>query len=535
MDKKRYSQLTDSDINYVIAIANSDMSHKEKIDITSDHFGIAERTVRLWWEKLGVKSKTLTKSFDKYSENTLNEDADFVFVFAAQNNTLVNREVLKSIEAYAESWRLKGKTVQLACIPSTYRNPSSVEESQKYMEGMWWDPVIEQYMLYGEHQIGDVVIAADAPVRPTTQNPTSGFEYLADNRSAIIGHPRISNRPMPRMVAFDKLRTLSSTGFITHKNYSRSSAGAKAYKHHSYGFIVIENNHDGTCMIPRNVSIKSEGHFCDLIYEVQNGQVDYIDYFDAIVWGDIHVRVLDEIKVNATLKLYQYPVKNSILHDVFDGATVNPHEAKDIYIKKQKIKSGQFYIQEEIQEAMDFIYRLHNVDEDHNVVVVQSNHDVFLDRHIQDYDWKKDLHNSETYLKLALIMQENDLSVYGGLFGYLLTKEFENKNVQYIPYGSSFRINNREFGLHGDHGVNGSKGNLEGFRKTNRKYTFGHTHTGMLIDNITFVGSSCMLSQYYSRKGISTRNQADELVHSNGKTQLIIYDDQNNCEFTHMI
>ena len=97
------------------------------------------------------------------------------------------------------------------------------------------------------------------------------------------------------------------------------------------------------------------------------------------------------------------------------------------------------------------------VDTGTKVNVIISNHDIFLDRHVNDGNWKKDLHNSPAYLEMALIQQTVDLRQYGSIFGYMLYTQFGD-DVKYINFGESLDIGGYECAMHGDHGANGARG-----------------------------------------------------------------------------
>jgi len=55
----------------------------------------------------------------------------------------------------------------------------------------------------------------------------------------------------------------------------------------------------------------------------------------------------------------------------------------------------------------------------------------------------------------------------------------------------------------------------------------GHQHSPVLHNNVTCVGVTCNIDQYYTRKGLSSWAYAHSVVHENGKNQLLVFGDDN--------
>jgi hypothetical protein len=91
--------------------------------------------------------------------------------------------------------------------------------------------------------------------------------------------------------------------------------------------------------------------------------------------------------------------------------------------------------------------------------------------------------------------------------------------------GDSLLIEDYECALHGDFGTNGSKGNTKSFSRVNRKMVHAHTHSPKIHNNVTAVGVTCLLYQYYNRKGLSSWAHAHSAIHPNGKNQLLVFGD----------
>lgn len=530
--KKKFKELTSEELEYLRHIYYDEhITHREKMDILTKKFGgVSERSIRRWWrEEMNLTESfgNLPKQLQKAREKQIDKDVEILLVTAAQNKTGVHKEFLENLEAYKDYLTNKrGKKTAIVIAPSRYRNPSSPAETNTSRDSDWWVDEVEEYLHYGKIQFGDTLISSESRVRPTAKEPLTGYEVLAKDNHLIIPHSTIQFKTLPRFKN-NPLRIMSSTGFITRKNFSDSKAGDIGFENFSFGCVIIEKKKDGTCYIPRNIKVTADGDFIDINIKVEKGKVSVIDSSDGIVLGDIHTRVVDRNILDKTLSLCsRISPEKIVLHDVLDGGSFNPHEVKDTFIQRQKIIRNEHLVEEEVNEALNLIeYIQKKTNAEVNIVI--SNHDVFLDRYIEN-NWKNDLHNSPAYLKYALIQQTTDLTKYGGIFGYLVNEKFkENNKVNYINYGESLNISGYECGVHGDFGVNGAKASHKSFSKLNTKVIYGHSHSPMSYLGVTVVGVTSKLNQYYNRRGLSSWAHAHSVIHSNGKNQLLVFGDDN--------
>lgn len=533
-NKKSYKELTNSDKEYVALIYEEEnMGHEEKTRLLAEKYGVVERTIRNWWTKLGVtkNNSQLPIQLQKARENTLDGDEEVLLITALQNKTLLHKEMWENMLTYKSFIEeVLGKKARIVVIPSRYRNPITLETIKKYKKQEWWAPEVSDYLYYYRLKFGNLTVAADVRVRPTAMNPLSGFEPLAGDGHLILGHPRHQFKTLARFKG-DTLKTMGTTGFLNRSSYTVSKAGAKAGEHHSYGFVVCEKDTEDKCFVPRKVKVNFDGSFTDVVWNVSDSEVTRIDSSDGFVWGDIHNQVLDPKKKEASDALMSMlnPEK-VIFHDVLDGASFNPHEKKDLFIRRRKILEGNYNIEEEVDSSLDFLEH-YAKKPGLDVFVIQSNHDEFLDRHIKETDWRKDLHNSGGYLKYASIQQSEDLREHGNIFGFLINQRYGD-DVTYVKYTDPLRINGY-LNFHGEFGSNGSRGSATVFRKLNTKVVHAHTHSPYMLDNVMCVGTSTMLWQYYNSKGPSSWAFSDAIYHSDGKNQLIVYND--NYEFSNLM
>lgn len=515
-----FSKLTEEDKILLREFYFSNISHQEKVDYLSTKFAVSERTIRNWWKvEMGLTNsyrvpKVLAEAMDK----EIPVDTDVVLVSTAQDKTPIHKQQLKEMIAYKNFIENSlDKKAEIVIIPLIYRNPTTIQE---HPSESWWDDEIIPYLYYGKIQFHDTVIWADNRITPTVQNPLEGREGFASKNHLILGHPRIHFKILSRL-ADKPMRAMCSTGSISYKNYSKSNAGDKSFLHHSEGFVVIEKKKEGECYIPRNVKVKSDGSFCDLLYSVKDEKVERISDSLALIIGDLHYRDVSAGKMDATYKLIgKINPQQLVFHDAIDGSTFNHHEAKDMFLKKLKIRNNKYKIDEELNEVLEFFVGLSQQYKG-IINILHSNHDNFLDRLINEGNWKHDIHNSHAYLSYALIQQTVDLREYGNIFGYLLHK-LGNPNIKYIKESESLEIGGYD-NIHGHLGENGAYGNPHTFRKLNMKTISGHTHTPLIVDGSTVVGTSSVLRPNYV-KGLSSWGWADCIIHNNNKNQLICYD-----------
>lgn len=523
-----YKNLTPENFEYIEAVYNLDISHKEKMSILSDYFDNAPRTIRSWWQKMGLtkNDSSLPSQLKKARERFLDRDTDVLLISAAQNKTLSNESVIKAMEAYRDDlWAEKGLKAQIVILPCRYRNPTVLREFEKKRGEQWWDHRIQDYLFYNKLQFGDVIISGDSRVQPTASKPLNGYEAFASENHFVIGHSRIHFKTLPRFKG-DPLRVMASTGYVTHKNYSDSRTGERGELHHSYGFVVVERSAEdkNVCYYPRNVKVKADGSFCDLniTYDSSEG-ISKVESVEGIVLGDIHHEYLDNDFWDKTKELIQeVNPERVVTHDVLDGATVNPHESKDFFIQKVKIREDRFDVEKEVDSSLDFLNDLSELTKE--VLVVESNHDHFLDRWINNRTFQQDLHNSEAFLKYATVQQTVDLRDHGCIYGYLVDQG-TNDNVRYIKGNESYRIASYQCGYHGDVGVNGARGSIQSFSRLNTKMIRGHQHSPSVVNGVTTVGVTCQLHQYYNSDGMSSWANAHSIIHNNGKNQLLVYND----------
>lgn len=290
MPKKIFDNLTSKDKGYLTHFYYlKSMNHKEKMEILTKKFGVSSRTIRRWWKEklnLTLDFSNLPTQVRRARDRKIPKNTDILLLTTAQNKTDIHEEGFKNIKAYKKELEDKGLNVEIVIAPARYRNPTTPEESiqNSTLQEDWWRDELTPYLHYGSLYFGDCLFTTDSRVRPTAKNPLRGFETMAGENHLVVPHSRTHFKTLPRFRK-SPLRIMCTTGFITRKNYSTSTAGNIAYQHHSYGFVVVEKRKDGTCSIPRNVLMEKDGSFDDLYFRVENQKVTRRRKLSCFNWG----------------------------------------------------------------------------------------------------------------------------------------------------------------------------------------------------------------------------------------------------------
>ena len=515
------SELTKEQIEYARGVyTNKEMLWDERMKILMDFFGKSERTVRIWCStKLGFKEKddVEPEQYTTAKKRKFDKDTKRFIITWAQNNTQIHKGFYANMEAYA-----KKIDADIHIILGRYKNPTSIFTANQHKEEVWSEEVIK-YADANRHNIHKYVsIMSDVKIQPTATNPMSGLQGMSGINSCIFGSPKVQLEMIP--VLDSKMpKMMLTTGSVTKINYTDSKAGKKGEFHHVYGFTIVEIKDKEKFFVRQVTADDKTGDFTDLCYKVSGGKVDKIDSISSIIFGDMHYGHHDDVVIDETIKMLgKLKPEHIILHDVFDGDSINHHEIKNPFMQYAKEVKGTNSLKNEI----DFMLTgLKKFEKFKNVVIVRSNHDDFVDRWLMNEDWKKQptAKNSPEYMKYSMVLLEQYAhSPHGvkGVIPHVINERFPNFIT--LSRSQSYKVNgNWELGQHGDAGSNGSRGSLLQFRKLNTKIVVGHYHTPGRKDGAISVGTSTKLRVGYNNKGASTWLQSHVIIHKDGKAQHI--------------
>lgn len=505
----KIKKLSKKDKDWIIDIYSNSKSKEASQEIIAKKFGVTKRAVRNWLKALGVTKSSISPSFLLAQKKEL-EKKKFYIVTWAQNSTPVHKEFMNNIEAYA-----KHLDAEISVIAGRYKNPtSSFPDANKEV----WDNRIMKYLDANRQVIHPYIeILSDIKVQPTARAPLSSFEGVSEQRSCIIGHPRVHLSVIPALKGYVP-KMMLTTGACTVSNYTDSKAGKIGDFHHTLGFCIVETNKDDFYV--RQVTANENGAFTDLTNYVSNSQVTKSPSIKSMVMGDIHVGDHDVNCINATLELCsKLKPKTLVLHDLFNGHSINKHELKNAFSKFIKEQENKHSLEKEINDVIDFVNNLSNRTSSYckKIVVVNSNHDAWIENYLINSDWKKDITNAMEYMKYSTMLLSNEASK--GVLANIL----ENRagcNVLPLGIDESYRVGDWEYGVHGHLGTSGSRGSSNQFKKLSTKMIIGHSHVPNRIDGVVTVGTSTKLRVGYN-KGASAWLQSHAIHHADDKVQQV--------------
>jgi hypothetical protein len=385
----------------------------------------------------------------------------------------------------------------------------------------WWDSDLIPYLDSARQDIHQYLeILSDIKIKPTASNPLVGLEGISAGKTSVVGHPRIHLKSVPVLKGHPN-KFLLTTGACTLKNYTDTLSGKKAEFHHIYGFCIIELKDDDTFYI-RQVTADDDGNFIDLNNKVEKGTISKIKTCAAYIFGDIHASQVHQPIIEETNRLFdKITPRRIVLHDLFNGESINHHDLKDPIKLFEKLESGRNVLKKEIENVYGFLEN--NKLLKYKPIVVRSNHDDMIDRWIKESDWKKDLVNSREYMEYTLALL--DKKANKGILSFLLEKRYGDK-ITCLGLDDSFKISGWEVGQHGHVGSNGSRGSFQQYRNLNTKIITGHSHTPGRQEGSASVGTYSSLDMGYNH-GASSWAHSGIILHENKKIQHILFSEDN--------
>ena len=470
------------------------------------------RIVSRYFEKHGVTNNVSKEIEDtdvfKEAKNKVIDNTKNKFIFSwCQSETEIHQGFMTNIEAYA-----KEIDASIHIIAGRYKNPTSIQSNKNTKEkeknlSNTWHPRVLKYLDANRHKIHEnLCLLSDVKIQPTASTPLSGLNSLTGIESCIIGHPRVHLKSLPILDGYPH-KLLLTTGSVSLENYTDTKSGKKGEFHHTLGFVIVEL--DGDDFHIRQVQCSEDGSFYDLKYFVSDGEVMLHAGVECIVFGDLHLGETNEDVLYTSFGLANYLKCNDIiLHDVFNGHSISHHERNQPFQLLKREDEGTNSLSFELWEMVQF-FQMYS---DYNFIMVRSNHDEFLDRWLNDVDWRKSL-NKREYLELSNLLM-NDEDGNGIIPAYI--KEFSTENVRCLGIDESYRVQEWECGMHGHLGSNGSRGGVIQFKNLNTKNVTGHTHTPCREDGHCSVGTLTHLRVGYN-KGASSWMNSNFVIYPNGK------------------
>jgi hypothetical protein len=348
---------------------------------------------------------------------------------------------------------------------------------------------------------------------------TSMTRVASKNGTFVFASPKqrckavpISNRKFPHFVM--------TTGAVTLADYSTDNymSGRTAFiaEHdHVMGGLIVEIVDDDRYHF-RQVQMDEDGAFIDLgVRYHPDGETDRIAP-EAFVLGDWHSGSTDPTAKAAWEEVATLLEANRlILHDLFDGVSINHHERLNVISRAKSVARNTNDLKSEIRHLVDDLDYLTALADE--VVVVKSNHDEFLDRFLMSGYYVQDPQNHRYSLDLARELMDgcDPLQFAVNEMG----PKYPDK-IKWLDRDEDFKIANIQLGAHGDLGANGSRGGIKNIEGSYGLSVTGHSHTPEILRGAYQVGTSSYLKLSYNR-GPSSWMHSSCLVYPDGSRQMI--------------
>jgi hypothetical protein len=364
--------------------------------------------------------------------------------------------------------------------------------------------------LYTEFIFNDNLVAIDLLIHPAQMLPLSGITRLGQgDTSLIISSPKQMFQTIPRAKGLPP-HTIWSTGTISTPKYSKTRAGSLGKIDNTLGALIVEIVNDKHFFI-RNVEYINDG-FVDLGKKYTNKVVKNIEC-KGIVWGDLHLseESEDAIKVSInqtnTLKAEQI-----VIHDLASFNSIS-HHLENKYLTKTITLAKEFNtLEKELKYVKSFLQHLQNIVKA-KIVVVNSNHDAFIYKWIDEGNFIKDYNNNVLGAKFFIIYKENKNPI----------EEYMNlTNIIFLKNQESYKIEGIEVGNHGHYGANGGKGSVKTYSNFYSKSIIGHSHSPSLWHETYQVGTNSEMNLPYTN-GASGWAHCNAVIFKGGYIQLILW------------
>lgn len=536
-------------------VSTAFVKHKGNISATAKELGISRSSVRRILANTGLMKKPLVGGTKVGTETQVSKlpttGAVKRFILtSAQNNTHVHEELLENLEALAKHYGAEIIVGTYTYNQNAYGKMSvklGTKSDREENRELWYDPAITKYIKDYRIELGKgLVWAGEYNALPTNVNPLAGLESYTGRKSAIFPHAKLAMRSIATMQG-EGVKMNYTTGTITQRNYIQKREGVIAEFHHIYGALLVEVNSEGHWWVRQLNQDEGTGTLQDLNVLVEGGKIISTEAcVEAITYGDLHGVFADPEVVKTSLEMRdELAPAYQFLHDVMEGAAVNPHQRKHNtnHEKFHTWLRGYHKLDNELVDTATLLERFHN--DGTTTVIVDSNHDdAWIKRWLREYDYRKDPPNTEIFLKLQAYLykqirngvtdeQSRARTANPKFVRDINMLEYALREVggfkapfKFLKADESFMTCERkiENGMHGHLGPSGKFGSPAELSKMGRKANTAHTHSTGIWNGLYVAGTSSKLRWDYT-KGPSNWTHSHIVTYPNGKRTIVtIYD-----------
>jgi hypothetical protein len=377
---------------------------------------------------------------------------------------------------------------------------------------------LDAYEIFtGERTLNSNLKISDMKVPPQNVDPTTGrLRFAQQDRTLIYPHTKQRFKAVPSS-NYKHPKLLLTTGSITEPNYNESNhKGDVARRDHILGAVIAEVI-DDHCYNVRHIRAQKNGKFNDMGW-LYDGNKCKPSGVEALVLGDLHVGDTCDLTRQANYEMIEYfRPKRLMLHDVFNGHSINPHEKANKVMRTRNWKTGRLDLETELRECGEELKNLTKAMKG-QVYVVKSNHDVFLERYLETGDFMNEPWNAEMAMRLAYELAKGNNPLEEGI-------KFTSgvpKRLHFLELTSDLKVEGYQLASHGHKGNSGSRNSSIRSRETaHGKSVTGHSHTPETLRDTHIVGTSTRLNLPYTEGSAGSWLAANAVLYKGGQIQIL--------------
>lgn len=436
------------------------------------------------------------------------------FITTAVIGTRVDEQFYKSVKQFCEI--NNAKLLILLCS-----DPAKSKEAMDDLGVL--DPILaNETIIFEDTKLNSNLHLSTIKLSAKAINPLTGLDRIGKKRGSFIyAAPKFFLKyTSVRNNKHGWPHALMTTGAITKPEYrseyymSQRTAYIAEFDHRLGGiFVEIENDEIYHFRQIQCLNKVGKFYFEDKLYQPDEKPQKIRS--EGFIMGDLHVGATCPLTKKAWVEMIKVcKPKRIFLHDAFNGASVNGHIEKDIVEKYKRAMEGNDSLIKELELfAKELKFWASMVEE---VIMVPSNHNDWIERYLREGRYAKDAINHYTGVCLAkgFLEGHNPLKyAVEVMFGIKL------KNVVWLGRNDDYFIADTQLNCHGDVGVNGSRGTLNGMEAAYSESMSGHGHTAAIIRDTFRVGTSTFLQESYNN-GAGTWTNTSGFIYEDGSKSL---------------
>lgn len=389
---------------------------------------------------------------------------------------------------------------------------------------------LEEYYVR-ELVISDNLVATDFKAFATIPYPlTSKTQELIklQGRSGIIAHPKQHIKALP-VQDWDKPQTVMTTGFITTREWFNTESHYLAERKSVLGGVILEIDHKKKTFFARHFQFAADGSFVDNGTRYHpDGKVTHENVAHLTV-GDFHIGHTEPHALKATYDMIKtLKVERVSLHDVFDGQSINPHEAHDIMAQHDRPEWAASLLSELHLVGKTLTEFVNTIPKNVKVDIVASNHDHFLERYLRFESYRGDRVNAPLGWELSdAMVKHRKASPTREILNplkYWVEKNYPNLvgRINWFKLGEVCRISSKKIDIasHGHKGPKGAKGTTKNYKVAVGACNIGHHHEPEVIDDVWVAGTLARYFDYNRGQPSGTQN-ANIATYDDGSRQML--------------